>query len=104
MPGSLVVVRELLGPRDLSYAEATRILGERIGQPGLEYVQLPYGELAQALRQSGFSEDVALLYAELAQAINEGRVRSRHGRTPESTTPTRFEDFAGELARAYEAA
>jgi len=26
------------------------------------------------------------------------------GRTPENTTPTRFEDFAGELARAYRAA
>lgn len=99
-----VVVRELLGPRDLSYSEATRILGERIGQPDLAYVQLPYTELAQALTQAGFSEDVALLYAELARAINEGRVRSREGRTPESTTPTRFEDFADELARAYETA
>ena len=28
-----VVVRELLGPRDLTYSEATRILGERIGSP-----------------------------------------------------------------------
>jgi uncharacterized protein YbjT (DUF2867 family) len=35
-----VVVRELLGPRDLSYAEATRIIGERIGKPDLQYVQL----------------------------------------------------------------
>jgi hypothetical protein len=67
-------------------------------------VQLPYIELVRALRQAGFSEDVAGLYAELARAINEGRVRSRDGRTPESTTPTRFEDFADELARAYQAA
>ena len=27
-----VVVRELLGPRDLSHVEATRIIGERIGK------------------------------------------------------------------------
>jgi hypothetical protein len=41
---------------------------------------------------------------ELAQAINDGRVRSREGRHPGSTTPTRFEDFAAELARANQAA
>src|SRR5262249_43007309 len=37
-----IVVRELLGQRDLTYVEATRILGERIGRPALPYVQLPY--------------------------------------------------------------
>jgi uncharacterized protein YbjT (DUF2867 family) len=30
-----VVVRELLGPRDLTYAEATRIVGKRIKKPDL---------------------------------------------------------------------
>ncbi|RKG81462.1 FMN-dependent NADH-azoreductase, partial [Corallococcus exercitus] len=97
------VVRELLGPRDLSYAEATRILGERIGQPELPYVKLPPDEMAGALVQGGFSADLARLYVELAQAINDGRVRSLEGRTPANTTPTRFEDFADELARAYAA-
>jgi hypothetical protein len=28
-----------VGPRDLSYAEATRIIGEKIGKPELQYVQ-----------------------------------------------------------------
>jgi hypothetical protein len=40
----------------------------------------------------------------MTRAFNEGRVRPRDGRTPENTTPTRFEDFAGELASAYAAA
>lgn len=97
------VVRELLGPRDLTYDEATRILGERIGQPELPYVRLPPDEMAGALVQGGFSEDMARLYVELAEALNEGRVRSVEGRTPANTTPTRFEDFADELARAYAA-
>ena len=38
----------MLGPRDLSYAEATSILGERIGKPDLEYVHFPYADLAKA--------------------------------------------------------
>lgn len=95
------VVRELLGPRDLSYAEATRILGARIGQPALPYMQLPPEDMVGALVVGGFSEDLARLYVELGQAINAGRVRSLEGRTPANTTPTRFEDFADELARAY---
>lgn len=35
------------------------------------------------------------------RAFNEGKVKPFRGRIPENTTPTRFEDFAGELARGY---
>ena len=97
------VVRELLGPRDFSYSEATRIIGERIGKPGLQYVQSSYHDEANALVQAGMSESFAKLYVEMTRAFNEGTVKPRK-RTPENTTPTRFEDFAGELARAYQAA
>lgn len=97
------VVRELLGPRDLSHAEATRILGARIGLPELRYLQLPYDEMAAALAQAGFSACVAGLYVELARGINEGRVRALQGRSTEVPTPTRFEDFAEELAQTYSA-
>lgn len=47
-----VVVRELLGQRDLTYAEATRILGERIGKPDLTYVHLSYTDMAKSLLES----------------------------------------------------
>ncbi|WP_338866431.1 NAD(P)H-binding protein [Myxococcus stipitatus] len=92
-----VVVRELLGQRDLSYREATRILGARLGRPGLDYVQLPPGEMHQALVQAGMSETFAGLYVQMTQAFNEGRVQPRAGRTADNTTPTRFEDFVAEL-------
>ena len=98
-----IVVLELLDPRDLTYAEAPRILGERIGKPDLEYVQLSYADEANALVQAGLSESFASLYVEMTRPFNEGTVKPRQGRTPENTTPTRFEDFAHELARAYEA-
>ncbi len=96
-----VVVRELLGPRDLSHTEVTRILGERIGKPDLTYVQFSYADMATALVQAGLSESFAGLYVEMTRAFNEGTVKPREGRTPENTTPTRFEDFADELGRAY---
>jgi uncharacterized protein YbjT (DUF2867 family) len=96
-----VIVRELLGPRDISYAEATRILGEKIGKPDLHYVQFSYDDQAKALVQAGFSESFARLYAEMTRAFNDGTIKP--DRTSENTTPTRFEDFADEWASAYQA-
>lgn len=97
-----VAVRELLGPRDLTYAEATRILGEQIGKPDLRYVQIPYDDQKKALVQAGVSENFAELYAQMIRGFNEGKFKPGAGRTPGNTTPTRFEDFAREFARVYE--
>jgi uncharacterized protein YbjT (DUF2867 family) len=94
-----VVVRESLGPRDLSYSEAAQILGERIGKPDLQYVQLSYADEEKALVQAGMSESFANLYVEMTRSFNERIIKPQ--RTPQNTTATRFEDFAGELARAY---
>jgi uncharacterized protein YbjT (DUF2867 family) len=99
-----VVVRELLGPRDLTHAEATRILGARIGKPDLQYVQFPYEDYAAALMRMGVSRNTANQYTEMARAVNEGKYKSREGRRPQNTTPTGFDDFVEDLARAYEAA
>ncbi len=99
-----VEVRNLLGPRDLSMAEATRILGAAIGMPDLAYVQFPYDAFAGALVQAGLTPDMAGLYAEMSRAFNDGIVKVVGGRTPASTTPTTFESFAKELAAAYGAA
>jgi uncharacterized protein YbjT (DUF2867 family) len=96
-------VKELLGPRDLSLSEGTRILGARIGKPDLKYVQFPYADFVKALVGMGLSESVASLLSEMDQALNEGKVKSVEGRREENTTPTRFEDFALELERAYRA-
>lgn len=94
-----VLVRELLGERDLSFAEATEILGAALGCPNLAYVQFSYDNACRALVQVGLSPSAAATYVELARALNDGRVASREGRTAANTTPTRFEDFAAELAR-----
>ncbi|HEU0204962.1 MAG TPA: NAD(P)H-binding protein [Burkholderiaceae bacterium] len=99
-----VAVRELLGPGDLSYAEATRILGEGIGKPDLAYVPLPYGEMVRALTEAGLSASFATLYVAMTRAFNDGRVKPHGGRSAANTTPTRFEDFAVEFAHAYHAA
>jgi uncharacterized protein YbjT (DUF2867 family) len=92
------VVRELLGPSDLTYADVTRILGARIGRPDLAYVQLSDAEMRGTLVDAGLAGDVATLYVEMTRAFNAGAIRSREARTPANTTPTRFETFAASLA------
>jgi uncharacterized protein YbjT (DUF2867 family) len=98
-----VVIQEILGPRDLTMAEATRIIGERIGKPDLRYVQLGYDDFQKNLVQMGLSPSIAGLYTEMVRAFNEGRIRSVQGRNPQNTTPTTFESFAAEIAAAYNA-
>jgi uncharacterized protein YbjT (DUF2867 family) len=99
-----VVVRELLGARDLTFAEATRVIGAHLGKPELQYVQFPYADFASSLVRMGISPNMAGLYAEMARAFNDGKIQSLEGRRPENTTPTKFEDFVKDLTRAYEAA
>jgi uncharacterized protein YbjT (DUF2867 family) len=68
-----IVVRELLGACDLTFTEATRIIGARIGKPDLKYVQFPYTEFASALVQMGISANMAGLYAEMAHGLQRGQ-------------------------------
>jgi uncharacterized protein YbjT (DUF2867 family) len=99
-----VVVRELVGPRDLTYAEATAAIGAAIGQPDLQYVQLPDEELVAILTEAaGFSSDFAAVFVEFNQALSEGRLHLLEGRNESNTTTTEFEEFAAELAHAYAA-
>ena len=88
--------RELLGPRDYSMRETTRILGQAIGRPDLAYVEFPYEDARQALVQTGLSADVARLFVEMYDGFNSGRVRPVQGRRPETTTPTTLEQFAAD--------
>jgi uncharacterized protein YbjT (DUF2867 family) len=97
-----IKVQEMLGPRDLSFAEATRIIGAAIGQPDLAYVQFPYADYSAALQQAGLSKSIADLYAEMDKAFDDGIVKSLEGRSAGNTTPTTLDQFAaGVIAPAY---
>jgi uncharacterized protein YbjT (DUF2867 family) len=94
---------ELHGPRPLSMAEATKIIGAKVGKPDLPYVQFPYDAAIEGMSQMGLPRALAEAYVELARAFNEGWAREVTGPTPENTQPTDFEEFAGALAKAYAA-
>ena len=87
-------MRELLGPRDYTMAEATTILGTAIGQPDLAYLVLPDEALIEALLGHGFSRSVADGFVELNAFIGGRGMTGLAVRTPETTTPTSLEEFA----------
>jgi len=93
-------VRLLLGPRNYTFAEATRILGEAIGKPDLPYVQFSEAEMEQGLIAAGISPDVARSYIEMERAIDRG-LTAPYQRNSENTTPTTLDQFASVFAMAY---
>jgi uncharacterized protein YbjT (DUF2867 family) len=96
-----IVVRELLGQRDVSMIEMTRILAKAIGMGKLEYVQFSYEDAKHSMIEAGVSIDVAASVLELYESMNTGDVIVGTPRTDQNTTETSFEEFAEVFARRY---
>jgi uncharacterized protein YbjT (DUF2867 family) len=97
-----VTVRELHGPRDLTLAETTRILGSKIGKPDLQYVQFPDEGVVGGLKAAGFSESLARAFVEMSHAFNTGLIKPLQPRAPATTGSTPFESFAEVWAAQFE--
>lgn len=96
------VVHDLLGPRNVTMDEATRILGGAIGRPDLKYVQASYADAGKGMLAAGISAGVVSAFIEMYRAFNDGLI-AMPARTAQSTTPTMLEDFSGVFAGAFRA-
>lgn len=96
--------RELMGQRDVTMDEVTKIIGKAIGKNDLSYVQFPYEDAEKSMVDMGLSPDAAHSLVELNRAINEGKAISGASRSQENTTETSIEEFARVFADAYETA
>jgi len=95
-------IRELLGPRDVTYSEASKIIGKAIDQPELHYVQAPSSQLKPVLLQMGMSASMVDGLLEMSDALNAGFMKPTEPRSPSSATPTTIETFvAEEFVPAY---
>ena len=94
-------VHELLGERDVSLEEVTKIFGKKIGKPDLNYVQFSPEDAKKGMMDSGLSDDVSDQLLELGQAINGGIIAVNQSRTAENTTGTSIEEFADFFAQVY---
>jgi len=87
---------DLQGERDITMAEAAGIVGQAIGKPSLEYMQLANNQVHQAMVQMGMSKSTADLIIEMAGALNSGHMAALETRSPANTTPTSYETFVSE--------
>src|SRR5690348_5812366 len=88
--------RELLGERDVSYAEIATIVGKAVGRSGLSYTKLPPAQLRPAMAQFGMSESMVDLLLEMAEALNSGYMVALESRTKRNSTSTSIETFINE--------
>jgi uncharacterized protein YbjT (DUF2867 family) len=88
------VVHELLGARDVSMDEVTRVFGKAIGKPDLQYRQFPYADAQNGMVQMGLPAEIAGMYMEMTRGFNEGKITPTQPRNAETTTPTTVEEFA----------
>lgn len=89
--------RELLGARDVTYAQAAKVIGAAIAKTDLTYQQLPAAQLKPALTQMGMSPNMADLLLEMAEALNVGHMRPLEPRSAQNTTPTTLETWVAEV-------
>jgi len=89
--------QELQGARDVTYAEAAKIVGAAIGKADLGYKLVPAALLKPLLVQVGMSSNMADLLLEMAGALNSGHMKMLEPRSPANMTPTTLETFVAEI-------
>ena len=89
--------RELLGNRDVNYAEIAKIVGAAIGKPDLGYKQAPAIMLKPVLMQMGMSANMAEVLLEMSDALNSGHMKPLEARSAANTTPTTIDTFVAEV-------
>ena len=84
----------ILGPEDLSYNEMARVLSEVLGRP-VRFEQISNDAFKARLIGRGMSDAMAQGNVDMWIAKGEG-IDSAEKRTPESSTPTSFREWANE--------
>lgn len=89
-------VVELQGAGETGYDEAAAVLTEVLGRP-IRHVTVAPEQAVAALGSMGVSAHLAGLFNELAEAIQQGRVRFHEPRSAANTTPTTYPLFAQQV-------
>jgi len=97
-------VRHLLGPEDISQLDIAQILSDELNRQ-IDYIEVTPQQAYDGLGQMGFSKPVADSFLEMYEWSRAGLPGNDAVRTPETTTPTSFRQFAREVFKpAYEQA
>ncbi len=86
-------VRELMGPREYTYAEGSKIISEASGKP-VQFQQVPGDAARDSMTKMGLSQNVASGYVQMYDGFNKGLVKPEKSKQPENVTQTTLEEFA----------
>ena len=86
----------ILGFRDYSFKELTRILGEAIGKADLQYIQFPVEQYMKEMINFGVSENVADDIVNMETSLKNG-IMNYQQRNAGNSSPTSAEVFAKEV-------
>ena len=87
----------VLGPEDLSFTDMARLMTDALGRP-VRFQQTSFDAYKAQFVARGMSESMAQAMTDMASAKNEG-LDNAERRTPENTTPTRFETWCEEVLK-----
>lgn len=87
----------VLGPRDLSPDDLARIMTERLGRP-VRYERQAYDDLRSALVGHGLDKEFVDGIVDMKRAKDDG-LDAGVTRTPETATPTTFEEWVTQTLR-----
>jgi uncharacterized protein YbjT (DUF2867 family) len=85
--------RNVMGPENLTLLEATAVLSRVLDFP-IEYVQVTIESIQQRLTSMGATPEVQKELGNLFRALGDPGGVYATVRTPEASTPTKFEQFA----------
>lgn len=90
-------IHGLHGPADLTFNEATQIVGEAVGRP-IQFVTISAEQARQTFLSWGASPDFADKYVDLFTGVSQPGAIAEP-RTPATTTPTTLTAWAREVLR-----
>jgi uncharacterized protein YbjT (DUF2867 family) len=90
-------IRELLGPRDYTMAEATQILASAVGRPATKYASISYEAAREMMIREGASSSFADAVMKTAQTFNEGVTWATEPRSARNTTSTTLPQWAEDV-------
>lgn len=92
--------QDLLGPRNVTYSEVSKVYGAAIDNSNLGYVEFSYADFKSAFMGMGASESVADKMNEFLMRVNAGEIFVAE-RNEENTTPTSIEEFSHTFSYVY---
>jgi uncharacterized protein YbjT (DUF2867 family) len=82
------------GPHEVTFHEATAILGQVLDKTDLKYNQISFEEARDYLLSAGCHPKTAELFIEMYEAFDQGKIKPTQELTPEHCGTTTFDEFA----------